>query len=248
MRLEHFNDWVRRARGVPIETEIERRGIKLRRIGLERVGACPKCGGDDRFAINMQKQVFNCRGCGIGGDVISLVEALDGVDFNTACTQLTGQPPPKANGKANGKDTSKKLVVKTFPYPDESGNVLFAVDRIEFQKTDGSFVLKDGKHDKVFRQRRPDPDHPDKWIPNVAGVRVIPYRLPQLPEAVAPGNLCLSSKAKQRLICFGHGTLLLHAAPAARRSGSRNIASSCAAPMLSLFPITTTLVGSTSTK
>jgi phage/plasmid primase-like uncharacterized protein len=156
MRGHEFNDWVQRARAVPIEKEIERRGVKLRRIGLERVGACLKCGGDDRFAINTKKQVFNCRGCGAAGDVIKLVEHLDGVDFNTACTTLAG-PPPKANGKANGKDTSTKVVVASFEYLDQNGGVAFAVDRIEFQKPDGGFVLKDGKYHKVFRQRRPIP-------------------------------------------------------------------------------------------
>jgi hypothetical protein len=32
--------------------EAERRGIKLKRVGAEHIGPCPKCGGDDRFAIN----------------------------------------------------------------------------------------------------------------------------------------------------------------------------------------------------
>src|SRR5262249_25937848 len=143
MRGQEHRDWVERARAVPIEQETERRGFKLRREGLERVGACLKCGGDDRFAINTKKQIFNCRGCGKGGDVIELVEHLDGVDFNTACTQLTGQPPPKANGKANGKDTSKKVVVVSFEYQNADGSVAFAVDRVQFQKPDGSYVLKD---------------------------------------------------------------------------------------------------------
>lgn len=62
---QEHHDWVQRARAIPIEAEIERRSFKLRREGLERVGA----GGEDRFAINTKKQVFNCRGCGIGGDV-----------------------------------------------------------------------------------------------------------------------------------------------------------------------------------
>jgi putative DNA primase/helicase len=202
MRANEHRGWVQRARAVPIETEIERRGIKLRREGLERVGPCPKCGGDDRFAINTKKQVFNCRGCGICGDVIQLVEDLDGIDFNTACTRLTGQPPPRANGKANGKDTSKKVVVATFEYRDRAGNVLFVVDRIEFQKPDGDYVLKDGKRDKVFRQRRPDPDHPGKWLPNVTGVPVVPYRLPQVLEAIAAGcpALIVEGEAKADLL------------------------------------------------
>ena len=187
MRDNEHHDWVQRAKAVPIEREIERRGLKLRRIGLERVGACPKCGGDDRFAINIKKQVFNCRGCGAAGDVIQLVEHLDGVDFTTACNTLTGQPPPKANGK-NGKDTSKKVVTKSFEYLDADGNVAFVVDRIQFQKPDGSFVLRDGKADKAFRQRQPDPDRPGRWINNVTGAPIVPYHLPGVLEAIGAGH------------------------------------------------------------
>jgi hypothetical protein len=84
-----FNTWADKARAVLIQNEIDRRGIKLRG-GVERYGPCPKCGGDDRFSINISKQVFNCRGCGIGGDVIALVEHLDGVDFTRAAEMLAG--------------------------------------------------------------------------------------------------------------------------------------------------------------
>jgi putative DNA primase/helicase len=141
--------------------------------------------------VNTKKQVFNCRGCGIAGDVIELVKHLDGVDFTTACIGLTGQPPPKADGKANGKDTSNKVVVATFEYHDRDGNVLSIVERIEFEKPNGDYVLKDGKHDKVFRQRRPDPDNPGEWLPNVNGVPVVPYRVPQVLEAIDAGRLVL---------------------------------------------------------
>jgi CHC2 zinc finger len=54
--------------------------INLARKGSERVGPCPKCGGTDRFSINTKKQVFNCRQCQTGGDVIKLVRFLDGCD------------------------------------------------------------------------------------------------------------------------------------------------------------------------
>jgi hypothetical protein len=209
-----FQNWVNQARAVPIEKEIGRRGIKLRRQSkTELVGPCFKCGGDDRFAINIKKQVFNCRGCGAAGDVIELVQQLDGVDFNTACTQLTGQPPPKANGKANGKDASKKVVVATFEYLDQNGSVAFAVDRIEFQTPDGGFVLKDGKHDKVFRQRRPDPDRPGKWLPNVTGVPVVPYRLPEVLEAIAAD----------------HPVLIVEGEAKVNRLWSWNVAATCSA-------------------
>jgi len=76
-----YDQWRAKARAVRIEDEIERRGIPLKRVGSERIGPCPKCGGDDRFSINTSKQVFNCRGCGARGEVIDLVMFLDSVGF-----------------------------------------------------------------------------------------------------------------------------------------------------------------------
>jgi hypothetical protein len=73
---------------VRIEDELGRRGIRLRGRGPERCGPCPVCGGTDRFSINTKKQVWNCRGCAKGGDVIALVEHLDAVDFKTACRAI----------------------------------------------------------------------------------------------------------------------------------------------------------------
>jgi hypothetical protein len=77
------------AKATRIEDEVARRGIKLVGRG-ERVGPCPVCGGRDRFSINVQKQVWNCRGCAKGGDVVDLVQHLDGVDFKAAVVTLAG--------------------------------------------------------------------------------------------------------------------------------------------------------------
>ena len=60
----------------------------------------------------------------------------------------------------------KKKIVKTYPYQDESGEVLFEVVRYE---------------PKAFRQRRPDGK--GGWIWNLDGVRRVPYRLPELLKA-----------------------------------------------------------------
>jgi hypothetical protein len=79
------------ARAVRIEDEIARRGIKLRG-GVHRCGPCPRCGGTDRFSINTKKQVFNCRGFE-GGDVIALVQHIDGVGFLDAIAYLAGAEP-----------------------------------------------------------------------------------------------------------------------------------------------------------
>jgi Toprim domain/CHC2 zinc finger len=77
------------AKAMRIEDEVARRGIKLVGRG-ERVGPCPVCGGRDRFSINVKKQVWNCRGCAKGGDVVDLVQHLDGVDFKVAVVTLAG--------------------------------------------------------------------------------------------------------------------------------------------------------------
>jgi DNA primase len=80
-----------------IATIVEKRGIKLTKQGKELVGSCPNCGGDDRFAVHLTDQVFNCRGCSKGGKgAISFVQFLDGCDFKSAVGIITGEkPPPK---------------------------------------------------------------------------------------------------------------------------------------------------------
>jgi hypothetical protein len=62
----------------------------LRRAGVERVGPCPQCGGDDRFGINPRKGVFGCRKCGAKGDVIGLVMHVRQVGFPEALNWLCG--------------------------------------------------------------------------------------------------------------------------------------------------------------
>jgi CHC2 zinc finger/Toprim domain len=81
------------ARLVKIEDAVERLQITgLRRQSAELVGPCPRCGGTDRFAVNVHKQVFNCRGCQTGGDVISLVRHVKGCSFADAIDFLVGAP------------------------------------------------------------------------------------------------------------------------------------------------------------
>ena len=169
-----FDALATRARSVPIEDEIARRGIRLRGKN-ERCGPCPKCGGYDRFSINIAKQIFNCRGCETGGDVIDLVEHLDGVDFVTACSTLTNDPPPKVKPTDN-LIAAKPRFVCAYDYRDEAGNLLYQVVRYE---------------PKAFKQRRPGTKS-GEWNWNLDGARRILYRLPEVIEAVANGYVvCL---------------------------------------------------------
>lgn len=71
---------------------IERLGIDgLRRSGPERIGPCPKCGGTDRFAVNVRNHMANCRRCGLrAGDQVGLVQEILGVGFREALSWLMG--------------------------------------------------------------------------------------------------------------------------------------------------------------
>jgi DNA primase len=87
------DDTVDIARTVLIEDELARRGIRLRRQGRELVGPCPRRGGRDRFGVNVVKQIWNCRGCQKGGDVLDLVQHVDGCEFLDAVETLSGHRP-----------------------------------------------------------------------------------------------------------------------------------------------------------
>lgn len=80
-----------RARDRRLEAVCDAHGVRLKRVGAELVGPCPRCGGRDRFAVTPRKQLWRCRQCLAGGDVIDLVQHLDGCGFGDAVERLTGE-------------------------------------------------------------------------------------------------------------------------------------------------------------
>jgi phage/plasmid primase-like uncharacterized protein len=78
----------------------KRLGATLKKAGAcEFAGACPLCGGRDRFSINTRKEIFNCRGCGVGGDAIDLVRHVNDCSYGEALVFLGRddfQPPKRA--------------------------------------------------------------------------------------------------------------------------------------------------------
>jgi hypothetical protein len=208
MRSAAWTDWVGRARRVPIEDVVANRGIVLKGRGVSPKGPCPACGGHDRFTIHKRKQYFHCRGCGHKGDVIALVEFLDGVDFTHAVETLTGEPPPKPNGRYRSKGNpaskeAKRISVAEFQYHGRDGNLALVVTRYEFKNADGSYVLDEhGKREKKFLQKRPDPEHAGKWIWNADTVGPLLYKLPDVLKAVDAGRpiLIVEGEAKADLL------------------------------------------------
>lgn len=206
-----LQEWVERARQVPIESEITRRHITLKRSGAERIGPCPKCGGKDRFSINVVQNVWNCRQCkpdDISGDVIGLVEWLDDCGFDAACETLTHEPRPngkddissnqsawariaeaaaarqgkaKSNGGGNGHDASAKPSASPLGPPTAIYDYVDESGKLLYQ------VVRYNVPEKTFRQRRPDGN--GGWIANTKGIAMVPYHLPELVEAIAFENI-----------------------------------------------------------
>lgn len=67
---------------------------KLRRAGGRLVGPCPICGGktsSQRFEVIEKEGTWLCAVCPDGGDVIRLVEKVEGCDFRAAIERLGGR-------------------------------------------------------------------------------------------------------------------------------------------------------------
>jgi hypothetical protein len=78
------------------------------------------------------------------------------------------------------KTASRKQfhIVKTWKYVDETGEELFEVCRLE-----NGEIGQDGKSPKTYKQRHKDAA--GEYIYSVKGIRQVPYRLPELIEAIA---------------------------------------------------------------
>lgn len=75
---------------VPMSAIVGRR-VKLKRAGHEFVGLCPF--HEERtpsFRINDTKGLYNCFGCGAGGDAIAFLIQAEGLTFSQAVFRLLG--------------------------------------------------------------------------------------------------------------------------------------------------------------
>lgn len=98
--LPEWEDYKQKANEVPLLEAAQMCGATLKRQGGgEHVGPCPECGGTDRFAVNVGKKKWICRGSGGGGDSIGLVMHVTGLTFPQACKELTGEDPPSGNSE-----------------------------------------------------------------------------------------------------------------------------------------------------
>jgi putative DNA primase/helicase len=199
-----FKRWVEEAKAPGLaEVVMQRGGLRLKRQGHRLIGPCPRCGGDDRFYVNTDLALFNCNGCDCGKGkkgAVDFVEFLDGCSFLQACETLTGRAPPKDQSKSHDKKggNGKPVVVEAYDYRDEAGELHYQIQRVQYAGPDGHWILKGGKPDKTFWQRRPD-SRPGHWITNVEGCRALPYLLPELLEALKAGRLIFNVEGERKV-------------------------------------------------
>ena len=104
----------------------ERLGTRLKKIGTrEWAGPCPACGGIDRFAIDTSKGVFNCRGCGCGGDEIALVQHVTGYGYREALAFL---------GDDRLARQAKRLPARPEPRPEPPRSATTTADALKIWK------------------------------------------------------------------------------------------------------------------
>jgi len=113
-----FQRWMEEARAVQIASLLTHPRMPRLKGSYEKVGACPRCGGTekpnaDRFSVNLNKNLFNCRKCSdasgrSGGNVIDLCMILEACDFLTACEILTRRPPPGKVARESDEDRARR--------------------------------------------------------------------------------------------------------------------------------------------
>lgn len=102
---------------------VQARGISLKKNGKGYTGRCPfHDDANPSLSVNPQKNLWQCFGCGKGGDVIRFVELHDQVDFKEAVQRLAAELPgngtvkPPAQEKPGLSVKEKKLLAKVVSY------------------------------------------------------------------------------------------------------------------------------------
>lgn len=144
-----------------MEVVSERQAVMVPSI-LQRLQNVRKAGSGWTARCTAHDDRRNSLSISIGDDGRTLVHCHAGceVEAVVSAAGLTMRDLASPNG--NGKP-GKRRIVKTYDYRDEAGTLLFQDVRYE---------------PKDFRQRRPKPSGGLEW--SVKGVRVVPYRLPEL--------------------------------------------------------------------
>ena len=127
-------------------------------------------GSHGSLSINLPKGTWYDHEEDQGGGVLDLITRQTGRERKGDCLawlQENGIEPSSRNGL---DPRPKKRVVARYDYRDASGALRYQVERLE---------------PKTFRQRRPSPSANGNSLYDLKGVEPLPYRLPEVCEAIA---------------------------------------------------------------
>jgi DNA primase len=101
-----------------VDIALER--LSLRKSGSNYFTLCPfHQEKTPSFSINEELQIYHCFGCGESGDVISLIEKLDNVDFNEAIEILANKAHIEIKKNKNNLQSSNNDIFKINKYVTE---------------------------------------------------------------------------------------------------------------------------------
>lgn len=172
-------------------------------------------GTNGSLSVDVKKGTFFDHSEDAGGGVLWLVERETGRKGKEAVDWLReqgfdiedrGAPPPQGAGDYGGKPSdgpaqARMKPVATWDYHTADGSLLFQVVRLESGE-----IGKDGKPVKSYRQRKPDDSKPGGWDWKTKGLKMVPYRLPEVRKAIEAGETVFvveGEKAADRLWADG---------------------------------------------
>ena len=144
----------------------------VKKVGSNWHASCPCRVDDENPSLSVKE--------GNDGRVLLACHYGSPCDVSQICSALkmpVRDLYPQEMQTNSSKQQVKKRLVKAYPYVDENGEILFEKLR---------YVAEDGK--KTFRQRRPDPDNPGKYLYELDGVRKVLYNLPSVISAIQAGE------------------------------------------------------------
>jgi len=146
----------------PLVQQLEKDGVKLIGTGNTRKALCMFHNEKSpSFSVNVDKGLFHCFGCSMGGSVLDYISRRDGKPVEAVLNELSEQlsrtgPRHHDSGKTAGKVTA------TYLYRSATGEKLYQVLRYE---------------PKTFRQQKWDGKD---WAWGMEGVQRVLYNLPEI--------------------------------------------------------------------
>jgi hypothetical protein len=133
---------------------------------MSKPGKEVRFGNRGSMKLDLAKGVFYDHETGEGGGVRWLVKRQTGISDEADVTRWLAD-----RGYINAARLPNPQIVARYPYTDANDKLLFEVLRYE---------------PKAFKQRKPDGRGGYEW--NVTGISQVPYRLPDVIEAIKTGR------------------------------------------------------------